>query len=102
MDRIWGIWRSYSNIPEAIFYLLKGDYSCVPSASLSQLSGMPVQLVELLDFSEAPCPRPIQLGISVSHPNGVLCGTVSADPMIIVTTNITVDISVNSTTNMVL
>ena len=27
VDRIWGIWRSYSNIPKAIFYLLKGDYS---------------------------------------------------------------------------
>ena len=26
-DRIWGIWRSYYNIPKAIFYLLKGDYS---------------------------------------------------------------------------
>ena len=22
----WGIWRSYYNIPKAIFYLLKGDY----------------------------------------------------------------------------
>ena len=22
----WGIWRSYSHIPKAIFYLLKGDY----------------------------------------------------------------------------
>ena len=26
MDRIWGIWGSYYNIPKAIFYLLKGDY----------------------------------------------------------------------------
>ena len=26
VDRIWGIWGSYSNIPKAILYLLKGDY----------------------------------------------------------------------------
>ena len=26
VDRIWGIWGSYCNIPQAIFYLLKGDY----------------------------------------------------------------------------
>ena len=25
IDRIWGIWGSYYNIPKAIFYLLKGD-----------------------------------------------------------------------------
>ena len=27
VDRIWDIWESYYNIPEAIFYLLKGDYN---------------------------------------------------------------------------
>ena len=26
VDRIWGIWGSYYNKPQAIFYLLKGDY----------------------------------------------------------------------------
>ena len=26
VDRIWGIWGSYFNIPKAIFYLLKRDY----------------------------------------------------------------------------
>ena len=26
LDRIWGTWGSYSNIPKAIFYLLKGGY----------------------------------------------------------------------------
>ena len=26
MDRLWGIWGSYSNIPKAVFYLLKGGY----------------------------------------------------------------------------
>ena len=26
VDRIWGIWGSYYNMPNAIFYLLKGDY----------------------------------------------------------------------------
>ena len=26
VDRIWGIWGSYYNIPKAIFYLLKRDY----------------------------------------------------------------------------
>ena len=26
VDRIWGIWGSYYNIPKAIFYLLKGHY----------------------------------------------------------------------------
>ena len=25
--RIWNIWESYCNLPEAIFYLLKGDYT---------------------------------------------------------------------------
>ena len=23
---LWGIWRSYYNIPKAIFYVLQGDY----------------------------------------------------------------------------
>ena len=27
VDRIWGIWGSYYNIPNAVFYLLKGDYA---------------------------------------------------------------------------
>ena len=27
VDRIWGIWGSYHNIPRAIFYLLKVDYN---------------------------------------------------------------------------
>ena len=26
VDRLYGIWGSYYNIPAAIFYLLKGDY----------------------------------------------------------------------------
>ena len=26
VHRIWGIWGSYSEIPKATFYLLKGDY----------------------------------------------------------------------------
>ena len=26
VDRIWGIWGPYYNIPKAIFYLLQGDY----------------------------------------------------------------------------
>ena len=26
VDRIWGIWGSYYDIPKTIFYLLKGDY----------------------------------------------------------------------------
>ena len=26
VDRIWGIWGSYSNRPRAIFYLLKAHY----------------------------------------------------------------------------
>ena len=26
VDRIWGIWGSFCNIPKAIFYLLEGDY----------------------------------------------------------------------------
>ena len=26
VDRIWGIWGSYYDMLEAIFYLLKGDY----------------------------------------------------------------------------
>ena len=26
VDRKWGIWESYYNIPKAIFYLPKGDY----------------------------------------------------------------------------
>ena len=27
VDRIWGIWGSYHDIPKAIFYLPKGDYN---------------------------------------------------------------------------
>ena len=27
VDRIWGIWGCYDNLPKAIFYLLKGDYN---------------------------------------------------------------------------
>ena len=27
VDRIWGIWGSYYNMPKAIFYVLKGDYT---------------------------------------------------------------------------
>ena len=30
VDRIWGIWGSYYNIPKAIFYLLVGDYNPKP------------------------------------------------------------------------
>ena len=26
VDRIWGMWGSYDNVPKAIFYLLKGSY----------------------------------------------------------------------------
>ena len=33
MDRIWGIWGSYYNIPKAIFYLLMGDYTSVGARS---------------------------------------------------------------------
>ena len=35
--RIWGMWGPYCNIPEAIFYLLKGDYrvwACLGSTGL--------------------------------------------------------------------
>ena len=28
LDRIWGIWGSYYNIPAAIFCLVKRDYMC--------------------------------------------------------------------------
>ena len=28
VDRIWGIWGSYYNIPKNIFALLRGDYTC--------------------------------------------------------------------------
>ena len=27
VDRIWGIWGSYYNVPTTIIYLLKGDYN---------------------------------------------------------------------------
>ena len=30
VDRIWRIWGSYSNIPKAMSYLLKGDYNPKP------------------------------------------------------------------------
>ena len=37
VDRIWSIWESSYNIPKAIFYLLKGDYTlsrcCCPAYS---------------------------------------------------------------------
>ena len=41
MDRIWGIWGSYFSIPQAIFYLFKGDYSFV--WSLERLLGSMVE-----------------------------------------------------------
>ena len=26
VDRIWGVWRPYDNIPKAIFHILKADF----------------------------------------------------------------------------
>ena len=34
VDRIWGIWGSYYDMPKAIFYLLKGDYSTTVAEGL--------------------------------------------------------------------
>ena len=33
VDRIWGIWGSYYNIPKARFYLLKGGYRVIKGLS---------------------------------------------------------------------
>ena len=33
VDRIWGIWGSYYNMPKAIFYLLKGDYRALQQST---------------------------------------------------------------------
>ena len=33
VNRIWGIWGSYCNIPKAIFYLLQGTISGTPIPS---------------------------------------------------------------------
>ena len=33
MDRTWGIWGSYYNIPKAIFYLLKEGIACSEASS---------------------------------------------------------------------
>ena len=42
VDRIWGIWGLYYNVPKAIFYLLKGDYSCIfCMRSLKEFSLLP-------------------------------------------------------------
>ena len=38
VDRIWGMWGSYYNRPEAVFYLLKGDYN----PKLLGVLGLPV------------------------------------------------------------
>ena len=35
VNRIWGIWGSYYNIPKAMFYLLKGDYTDIATHSYS-------------------------------------------------------------------
>ena len=34
VDRIWGIWGSYFNVPKAIVYLLEGDYQASRGAGL--------------------------------------------------------------------
>ena len=42
VDRIWGIWGFYYNVPKAMFYLLKGDYSCIfCMRSLKEFSLLP-------------------------------------------------------------
>ena len=38
VDRTWGIWGSYYNMPKAIFYLLKGDYTLVSTDMGTRIS----------------------------------------------------------------
>ena len=35
VDRIWGVWGSYYNIPKAIFYLLRGLYTLNPKKNIA-------------------------------------------------------------------
>ena len=44
-NRIWGIWGSYNDVPQAMFYLLMGDYNATPHNVPRQLS--PSQFVKL-------------------------------------------------------
>ena len=41
VDRIWGMWGSYYNIPKPLFYLLKEDYSLSRSALYSNCVSKP-------------------------------------------------------------
>ena len=43
-DSIWGFWGSYYNLPEAIFYLLKGNYMFVAMTLESALLKAPGNL----------------------------------------------------------
>ena len=54
MDRLWGIWGSYYNIPEAIFYPIKGDY--IPDRRLS----FPKLHSKVSKRSDAPASKAVQ------------------------------------------
>ena len=59
VDTIWGIWGSNYNIPRAIFYLLKGDYtlckrSCLHLFQLDDVVGASEAEAAVTDFSDLP------------------------------------------------
>ena len=69
VDRIWGIWGSYCNIPKAIFYLLKEDYKsaramqaeadCLAAPiGLNEHTIEPEDAPNLLNPQNNPKPRP--------------------------------------------
>ena len=46
MDRIWGIWGSYSNTPTAIFYLLGGTIGRLGFCGFGGLRGCTARILE--------------------------------------------------------
>ena len=57
VERIWGMWGTYSNIPKSMFYLLQGDYSLHVSYSqyfLHSLMGMAYLVGTVLTYKADP------------------------------------------------
>ena len=48
IDRIWGIWGSYYNIPKAIFYLLQGDYKGLSWPNKDDKASRVIQLCRVI------------------------------------------------------
>ena len=66
INRIWGIWESYYNLPKAIFYLRKGDYILVSSHGVCR----DTEVAKPATPGQVEAPRlknPAALGKAASH-----------------------------------